>query len=149
MSSTPSRLDRAWVRRGLVRPAPWGATLTGAWLDAEVTFSRQTIEDDGYGGFIGGSPRQYLTTRAHVRFQSDGATTGPYTVPTSPSGTDTNRRRLDIRLPRPSDSADIPRKGDRVEYTIDRGDTLNLFIANVHSPRNFSDHIKVETEWFE
>lgn len=147
--SEPARLDRAWVRRGLTQPAPWGATLTGAWLDAEVAFTRENSPTpDEYGGFEYGAPVTYLTTAAHVRFQADGATQGPMPVP-SEGGTPTNKRRLDIRIPRPVDASNTPTKGDRIAYTLDTGVELNLFIANVHSPRNFSDHIKVETEWFE
>ncbi len=141
-------LDRAWSRRGIVRPAPWGATLSTVWLDSAITFSRQTIEDDGYGGFSSSeAPIDYLTTAAHVRFMGDGITQGPYPVPAQ-GGSDTNKRRLDIRLPTPDETL-MPKKGDRVEFTLDTGVVLNLSIVNVHSPRNWSDHIKVETEWFE
>jgi hypothetical protein len=148
--SEPARLDRAWVRRGLTQPAPWGATLTGAWLDAEVAFTREggPTVNPVTQGFDYGPPETYLTTQAHVRFVGNGATTGPFPTP-SEGGTPTNMRRLDIRFPRPVDAEDMPKKGDRVAYTLDTGVELNLFISNVHSPRNFSDHVKVESEWFE
>ena len=141
-------LDRAWSRRALVKPAPWAQTLSSVWLDSEVTFSRQTLTPDGLGGFsTSQAPIAYLTTQAHVRFVGDGVTQGPFPVP-SAGGPDTNKRRLDIRMATPDESL-MPKKGDRVRFVLDTGVVLDLFIINVHSPRNYTDHIKVETEWFE
>lgn len=142
-------LDRAWVRRGLVGPAKWGRTLSSAWLDSEVTFLRVERVDDGYGGFSSSDgPVEFLTCQAHVRFVSDGASTGPFTVPAE-GGTSTNRRRLDIRFEYPPDPDLYPKRGDSVEFVLDTGVKLRLYVDNVHSPRNWRDHLKVETEWFE
>lgn len=141
-------LDHAWSRRGLVSPAPWGATLSSVWLDSEVTFSRQTPTPDGLGGFsTSQAPIAYLTAAVHVRFVGDGVSQGPYPVP-SIGGTDTQKRMLAIRMETPDESL-TPKKGDRVRFVLDTGVVLDLFITNVHSPRNYADHLKVETEWFE
>lgn len=140
-------LDSAWTRRGLVSPAPWGATLADPWLDATVTFKRQVTVRDGFGGFSASTGEvPYLTTVAHVRFVAEGGAS-TVNVP-SGDGTPTNMRRLDIRFPW-VDATVLPKKGDSVVYVLDTGSTLELHVSNVFSPRGFSDHIKVETEWFE
>lgn len=140
-------MQRAWATRGLTHPPHFGRSAPAQWLPSTVRFYRPRLVDD-HGQMTAdpdlAPPALVLETAAHVEWGGSGEPSGPYNL-----GTGTVfRKTLRAVMLIPVEAAEVPRVGDRMEWTDDLGQTFRAAVRNVHSPQNLADHLEVEAEIF-
>jgi len=144
---TDPLIHRSVYTRGFYSPSPWarrGAALT---YDTPVTFRRHTLVDAGAGTFAPasgpGMPALWATV-AHVELETEGGLLvqadglGPL-----------NRRRYVIICEVPTDTSQLPKRDDYVEFTDAVGQAVRTKVDKADIPLNLADHIEIETEWFQ
>lgn len=141
-------IDRAWVRRPLVSPAPWGESLPDVWLETELNFYRRTdTTQNRIGGFAGsGVPNNYLIINGHAEVAER---TGLSIGGEQPGGGTIVRRHYNIFIPVPGDTGLLPRAGDRVWFYDGLGRRIDVALEYVTPPEGIRDHIEISTAEFE
>lgn len=144
-------LDRAWSRRALASPPPWGRAMTYIWAETQVTFARATPADQAVANDFGvftrpdagppaGQPTTYLTAMCHVELEQKNR-------PTSISDDEgpSQVRYWTIYMDVPRDVSRWPHKGDVVTFNPRQpGGIRTLPIRYVHSPDELGDHFECE-----
>lgn len=152
-ATLPSQpLDRAWPRRGLASPPPFGRALTYIWKETLVAFSRVSPDPSSvpneYGEFArnsagppAGAPGAFLSVWCHVELEQQERPSSRDTQDLGP----TQARYWTIYMDIPLDPNLWPHKGDLVTFNPRQpGGQRTLPIRYVHNPDELSDHMECE-----
>lgn len=144
----PSPLDRAWARRPLVSPPPFGRSVPAIWADTEVTFLRRQSTNNDIGGTGGEADLTVLIVMANVALSPE-----PGLHIEIAAGGAVRRRYYMIIFDIPPDPLfdwdTLPQKGDYVTFTDAGGRITRTPVKSVLLPENLADHCEVETEEFD
>lgn len=140
-------LDRAWVRRALVSPPPFGESLPDVWSETEFNFYRRTdTTQNRIGGFAGaGVENNYLICNGHAEVVERTADI----ITDVQRGGNMVRRHYNLFIPVPDDTGLLPRKGDRVWFYDGIGRRIDLALDYVDLPEGTADHVEITTVEFE
>lgn len=142
----PPLVHRSWLVRGLQSPNPkWAKTGHPILHETVLSFARTAYVKDDTGAFKGsGAAAQYLQVEGHCELQVSSAS-----VVGDPAVGLVHKRTYDIFIDLPADTDLIPRKGDVVSFTDERGKAISLRVAFVDVAEGWADHLEIETEEFE
>lgn len=145
----PDPLDRAWPRRPLVSPPPFGLSVPTIWKETSVTFLRRMGSLNAVGGRGGAAEAELLTVMASVSIATDTALMAHQL-----SGVDSGpiRRRYYLCIfdtPPNFDWSKLPAKGDYMAFTDPAGRTLHVIVKLVDIAEGIRDHVEIESEEFE
>lgn len=141
-------LDRSWVRRPLVSPAPWGRSVPAVWADTEVAFMRRMGDDNGIGGTGGQAIGTVLVIMASVSISPEPG----LHIEIGVGGSIRRRYYLTIfDVPRDPafDWDTLPVKGDTETFVDVAGRNVSVLVKAVHLPQNLGDHVEIESEEFD
>lgn len=134
-------MDRSWLRRGIVSPAPWARSVPDVWADTLVTFARYLAAENDFGGFGRGASLSW-DLYCVVGLQTEtGITTGDTVARV--------RRYYEVICDMPDDVDLLPRKGDRMIFTDPAGRVRDMPIKSADLPENLADHVEIQSEEFE
>lgn len=136
-------LDRAWPRRPLVSPPPFGRSVPDIWADTEVVFLRRISSDNGIGGTSGADQAELLTVMANVSLSPEPG------IQVEVGAGGAVRRRFYLTIfevdPATFDWDLLPRKGDYETFVDPGGRAVTVPIDSVLIPEGIVDHIEIES----
>lgn len=139
----PPLAQRSWLGRGQFSPSPkWGLTGHAIMYETQLTFSRRGPAKDLHGGFKGTAKDDYYVAMGHVEVEER---VGASTVFGGVTGIALGRRYW-AQIDLPVDTADLPRKGDRMRFIDQYGATVDIAISVVDTPEGSRDHVEIVSE---